>query len=167
MLRRCVLAEPNVELRVGAGVTGLAASRADGGVPVVTGIRLDGGDTIDADLVIASTGRRSDLPRWLADHDVTVDETEHDCGVVYYSRWYRADQESEFGFRFGLGGGLAVGVIGADAGTYSITAVVDKDDKELRSHLNDSDRFDATMRPCPRSPTSSSSAGTRSTPCTA
>ena len=123
--------------------------RADGGVPVVTGVRLDGGGTIDADLVIASTGRRSDLPRWLAEHGVTVAETEIDAGVVYFSRWYRAEDENDFGFRVGVGGGLAVGVIGADAGTYSITAVVDKDDKELRAHLNDSDRFDATMRLLP------------------
>ena len=149
MLRRCVLAEANVELRVGVGVTGLLAATADGGVPVVTGVRLEGGATIDADLVIASTGRRSDLPRWLADHGVTVEETESDAGVVYFSRWYRAEDENDFGFRAGLGGGLAVGVIGADAGTYSITAVVDKDDQELRAHLNDSDRFDATMRLLP------------------
>ena len=78
-----------------------------------------------------------------------MEETESDAGVVYFSRWYRAEDENHFGFRAGLGGGLAVGVIGADAGTYSITAVVDKDDRELRAHLNDSDRFDATMRLLP------------------
>ncbi len=150
VLRRCVLAEANIELRVGVGVSGLLARPGEGSVPVVIGVRLEGGASIEADLVVASTGRRSDLPRWLADHGVAVTETEHDTGVVYFSRWYRADEENEFGFRFGLGGGLAVGVIGADAGTYSITAVVDKDDKELRAHLNDSDRFDATMRLLPQ-----------------
>ena len=150
VLRRCVLAEANVELRVGVGVTGLLARPADGGVPLVTGVALETGATIEADLVIASTGRRSDLPRWLGDHGITVEETESDAGVVYFSRWYRAEDENHFGFRAGLGGGLAVGVIGADAGTYSITAVVDKNDRELRAHLNDSDRFDATMRLLPQ-----------------
>ena len=58
--------------------------------------------------------------------------------------------EYGFGFRGGFGAGLGVGVIGSDAGTYSITAVVDRNDKELRAHLSDSARFDATMRAAPR-----------------
>ena len=72
-----------------------------------------------------------------------------DAGVVYFSRFYRSDHDEGFGFRGGFGAGLIAGVIGSDAGTYSITAVVDRDDKELRAHLSDSDRFDATMRLLP------------------
>jgi flavin-dependent dehydrogenase len=85
----------------------------------------------------------------LAPLGVDVPETTIDTGAVYFSRFYRCDMEAEFGFRGGVGRGLVTGVIGADAGTYSVTAVVDKDDKELRAHLNDSERFDATMRILP------------------
>lgn len=151
VLRRCVLAEPSLELRVGTGVAGLtiADQPAPHGVPHVVGVELEDGSHVPADLVIASTGRRSDLPRWLGAHGIEIPETSSDAGVVYFSRFYRNDEPNYFGFRAALSGGLGVGVIGADAGTYSITAVVDKNDKELRSHLNDSDRFDATMRLMP------------------
>ncbi|MGH9188357.1 MAG: FAD-dependent oxidoreductase [Acidimicrobiales bacterium] len=151
VLRRIVLAEPNVELRVGMGVAGLVTARPSTAtsLPTVVGVRMEDGSTVRADLVVASTGRRSDLPRWLAEHGVDVPETSTDAGVVYFSRFYRSDEENTFGFRGGLSAGVATGVIGADAGTYSITAVIDKNDRELRAHLSDSDRFDATMRLMP------------------
>lgn len=151
VLRRCVLAESNVELRVGTGVAGLVADppSTTRPVPAVRGLRMADGSTVHADLVIASTGRRGDVPAWLAAHDVDIAETTMDAGVVYFSRFYRSEQDNEFGFRGGLSAGLTAGVIGADAGTYSITAVIDKHDKELRTHLSDSDRVDATMRLLP------------------
>ncbi len=58
-------------------------------------------------------------------------------------------------------------MIGADAGTYSITAVVDRADKELRAHLMDSDRFDATMRLLPELADVPRPTASRSTRCTA
>ena len=107
-----VLAEPNVEVRTGAAVTGLvvdgtvppviaSASAAPGGtapVPTrcrprrgapVAGVVLDGGDVIAADMVVAANGRRSAVPRWLDEAGVTVPEVEHPSGLVYLTRWYR------------------------------------------------------------------------------
>ena len=149
VMRRRVIAEPNVALRLGVGVAGVTADITAGDVPVVRGVELEDGSVLAADLVIATTGRRGDVPRWLAAHGVEVPETTSDAGVVYFSRFYRSDDAEDFGFRGGFGAGLIAGVIGADAGTYSITAVVDKDDRQLRAHLSDSDRFDATMRLLP------------------
>jgi 2-polyprenyl-6-methoxyphenol hydroxylase-like FAD-dependent oxidoreductase len=149
VLRRCVIAEPNVDMQLGVGVAGVQAKHVGGGAPVVTSVELENGTTVHADLVIATTGRRGDVPAWLAAHGVDVPETVGDAGVVYFSRFYRSESSGDFGFRGGFGAGLIAGVIGADAGTYSITAVVDKDDRELRAHLSDSDRFDATMRLLP------------------
>jgi 2-polyprenyl-6-methoxyphenol hydroxylase-like FAD-dependent oxidoreductase len=151
VVRRQALAEPGLDLRVGVGVAGLlvepAATEADR--PTVTGVQLEDGTTLAADLVVATTGRRGDVPAWLAEHGIELPETSSDAGVVYFSRFYRTADGAGFGFRGAFGAGLGVGVIGSDAGTFSITAVVDKADKELREHLSDSGRFDATVRLMP------------------
>ena len=149
VMRRTVVAEPGVELLVGRGVDGVELRDAGDGPPAVTGVHLDDGTVLAADLVVATTGRRGDVPAWLAAHGIDIPETVNETGVVYFSRFYRSDRDEAFGFRGGFGAGLIAGVIGADARTYSITAVVDRNDKELRAHLGDSDRFDATMRLLP------------------
>lgn len=149
VMRRTVLAEPGVELLLGRGVDGVEIITPDDGPLTVTGVRLDDGTVITSDLVVATTGRRGDVPAWLEAHGVTIPETVSDAGVVYFSRFYRTDNEEGFGFRGGLSAGLGVGVIGSDAGTYSVTAVVDQNDKELRAHLSDSARFDATVKLLP------------------
>jgi 2-polyprenyl-6-methoxyphenol hydroxylase-like FAD-dependent oxidoreductase len=148
VMRRTVLAERGVTLRLGEGVAGVEVRDGDG-PPVVTGVRLEDGSVLPCDLVIATTGRRGDVPAWLAEHGVEIPETASDSGVVYFSRFYRSARDEAFGFRGGFGAGLIAGVIGSDAGTFSITAVVDKNDKELRAQLSDSDRFDETMRQVP------------------
>lgn len=145
VMRTSVLAEPNVVLRTGVGVAGVELKEVAEGPPVVTGVRLEDGTVLDADLVVATTGRRGDVPAWLGAHGIDVAETVSDAGVVYFSRFYRAAEEYGFGFRVGIGAGVGVGCIGSDAGTYSITAFVDKNDKELRTHFGDNDRFEATI----------------------
>jgi 2-polyprenyl-6-methoxyphenol hydroxylase-like FAD-dependent oxidoreductase len=149
VMRRQAIVEAGVDIRVGHGVTGVRLRDGVDGPPVVCGVELDDGSVLDADLVVATTGRRGDVPAWLAVHGIEVPEISGDTGVVYFSRFYRSDHDEDFGFRGGFGAGLIAGVIGADANTFSITAVVDQNDKELRAHLNDSNRFDATMRLLP------------------
>ena len=144
VMRRAVLAQPGVELRVGHGVAGLELDSGADGRPRITGVTLEDGTTLAADVVVVTTGRRGDLPAWLAAHGLELAEAESDAGVVYFSRFYRSDRDERFGFRASLAAGIGAGVIGSDAGTYSVTAVVNRADKELRKHLSDSDRFDAT-----------------------
>jgi len=145
VMRTVVLAEPNVDFQVGVGVSGVVLKEVAEGPPVCTGVELEDGTVLDADLVVATTGRRGDVPSWLGAHGIDVAETVSDAGVVYFSRFYRAEDEYGFGFRAGFGAGIGVGCIGSDAGTYSITAFVDKTDKELRNHLSDNARFEKTM----------------------
>jgi 2-polyprenyl-6-methoxyphenol hydroxylase-like FAD-dependent oxidoreductase len=87
-LRRKVLAEASVRWSC-AEVTGLVVRPGDE-VPRVTGVTLDGGEMIDADLTVDASGRFSQLPRWLEAAGLGApEETFHDCGFCYMSRWYR------------------------------------------------------------------------------
>jgi flavin-dependent dehydrogenase len=143
--RRCVVEAaiasvadraPHLVIRRDAAVAGLVTgSSAHGGVPHVAGIRLGTGEEITADLVVDMTGRRSQLPRWLAAIGARppLDELD-DCGFVYYGRHFRSADGS---VPEALGGFLAhLGTISAltlpaDNGTWSVTLVTSAKDKAL------------------------------------
>lgn len=151
VLRNKVAAEPTVTSRTGVGVTGLVVD-AGGAVPEVTGVRLDDGDVVEADVVVAATGRRGPLDRWLADAGIELDETVVESGLVYLSRWYRLPSTPEIELDAKLGGDLGfvkyLGVPG-DGGTLSITLAVRSDDRALRAALADDDRFERACRALP------------------
>lgn len=84
-LRRAVHDEPAIDLRPGATVTGLQIEGSR-----VTGVVVDG-ETTDADLVVDAMGRRSPTAGWLGEAPADTS----DCGVVYYSRYYRWRPEFE------------------------------------------------------------------------
>ena len=144
VLRRCALAEANVTFRLGVGVNGLLV---DGpGAPLeVRGVRLEDGGEVRGDAVVASTGRRGDVPAWFAEHGVDIAETEHPTGTIYLSRFYRAASDAPMGYIGGRRAGLGFVVAGADNGTYSATLAVYNDDDEMRAHLLDADRFEAVL----------------------
>ena len=148
VLRRCALAEPQLQLRLGVAVTGLLtdASRGKATPLEVCGVRLDDGTEIAADIVVASTGRRDAVPAWFAEHGVDVHEEEHPTGTIYLSRFYRSEEGSApTGFMGGRRSGLGFVVAGADNGTYSATLAVDAADTELRAHLLDPECFEAVL----------------------
>ncbi len=146
VLRRCALAEADVHFQVGVGVDGLLVGGGDGALDV-RGVRLDDGTEMRGDLVVASTGRRGDVPGWFAEHGVTVDEEEHPTGTIYMSRFYRSTDGAAvpMGYQGGRRAGLGFVVAGADNGTYSATLAVDAADHELRTHLLDPERFEAVL----------------------
>lgn len=86
-LRQRVQALPNVSLRTGSGATGVVLSPD---ATTVTGITLDDGTTLDADLVVDASGRAGRSVKWLAElgyeeppvSNVTID-------VGYATRVYR------------------------------------------------------------------------------
>ena len=121
------------------------------GPPIVTGVRLEDGTVLAADLVVATTGRRGDVPAWLDAHGIDGPRDRRATPASSTSPASTARTTTRrFGFRGGFGAGLVAGVIGADAGTYSITAVVDRNDKELRAHLSDSGPVRRHHAPAPR-----------------
>ena len=152
VLRRAVLAEPNVELRSGAAVAGVVAAPGDRAVPHVTGLRLESGEVLSASTVAACTGRRGDVPRWLGQVGVEVPEETHDTRFVYLTRWYRQLDADTAELPPRLGGDLGYLkylAVPCDGGTFSLTLAVQSKDSELRSALADPDRFEQTCRMLP------------------
>ena len=139
VLRGCALAETGVTFVTGQAVAGLVARAG-----AVTGIRLEHGDQIDADVVVAASGRRCAAPAWFAEHGWHVAEEEHPTGTIYLSRFYRSS-EPPMGYVGGRRAGLGFVVAGADNGTYSATLAVPADDAELRAHLLDEANFEAVL----------------------
>ena len=107
------------------------------GVPHVTGVRLDDGRELAADIVVDASGRRSPLPTWLAAIGCRpVPEREEDTGIVYSSRFYRLAEGMDAPPQEGpIGGDLGYvkfAVFIGDNRTFSITFGIPTDDAELR-----------------------------------
>ncbi|MDQ1695231.1 MAG: hypothetical protein QOJ03_584 [Frankiaceae bacterium] len=89
-LRRAVLAEPGIDVRGGVHVRGVRVT--DGRI---TAVEVDGG-SVDVELVVDAMGRRSPMRDWLIAAGRTPNAVAgSDCGVVYYSRYYRLRPDFE------------------------------------------------------------------------
>lgn len=145
VLRRIVLAEDHVSLLDGRVVTALSWDQPTDAVPQVTGVTLDDGATLAADLVVAAGGRRMPLPALLEPLGIDLDEHTEDTGIIYMSRFFELDEGSEYPPQSGPIGGdlgyLKYGVFQGDNRTFSITFAVGNDDDEMRKMLLDPDRF--------------------------
>ena len=120
----------------------------------MTGVRLDDGTELAADLVVAANGRRSAVADWLAEIGARpVSETVEDTGIVYASRFYRLLAGADAPPRTGpIGGDLGYvkyGTFVGDNRTFSITLAVPTGDDELRRRLADPVAFDAAARSLP------------------
>lgn len=154
VLRRAVLRSPQVALRVGVAVRAVRAEPGGpGSRPRVTGVRLDDGSDVSADAVVASTGPRSDLARWLGPHGVAVPEIVTPTGITYLTRFYRLRPGQAL-----PGGivqtarrraGVSYSCVPADNETFSITLGVESGDAELRRHVLEPARFEAVCRLLP------------------
>ncbi len=99
VLRQAVLREPTVDYRTGVAVAGLVGAGGAGGAggrgrgtvtgATVTGVRLADGEVVEGDAVVASTGRRGDVPGWLGALGIDVPESIRESGLMYLTRWYR------------------------------------------------------------------------------
>jgi len=144
---------PGVTVRRGFAVAGLLTGDSLGdGVPHVIGVRGENGDEIRADHVVDSGGRRSALPRMLAEIGARppVEEIE-DCGFVYYGRHFRSPDGS---IPPALGGLLmaytsySTLTLPADNGTWAVGVITSSKDAALRK-LKDPDAWQRVVKGTP------------------
>ena len=94
-LRRAAEANPAVTFACPAQVTGLVLRDDDGERrPIVSGVRLDDGATVEGDVVLDCGGRRTLVPGWLAAAGADVPHESQDCETTYHTRYYRIRPES-------------------------------------------------------------------------
>jgi len=154
VLRRAVLALPGVTWRCGVEVEGLLAEPGAGdGPPRVTGVRLAGGASERADLVVDASGRRSRIVPWLAEIGAgAVDEESEACGIFYCSRFYRlhpgAEPPPEQGVVGADLGYMKFAIFPGDGGIFSITLAASLDDPPMRALLHEAP-FEAAARALP------------------
>lgn len=157
VLRTTVLAEDHVSLLDGVTVEGLVTAIDEAsGLPLVTGVRAlvaDAEQVIEADIVVAATGRRTGVPRWLGDLGIELDTREEDTGIVYLSRFYKLIPGTDVPESSGPIGGdlgyLKYAVFQGDNRTHSVTFAVRTHDAELRSRLLEPTTFDHAARVLP------------------
>ncbi len=129
-LRRAAAAEPGVELRAGATVTGIVAD--DRGRAV--GLTLGDGEEIRADVVVDALGRYRAPEGWPR---ATAQPT--DCGAIYYSRYFSlADGASHAEGPWLLNPRGDLGYMGfntfrGDNRTFAVILLVPSRDRELRA----------------------------------
>lgn len=124
VVRSVVQAEPNITVRDAVGVHGLLLGAEDG--PLVQGVCTSHGE-LRAALTIDALGRGSAFGKWLRQAGVqTPDTSVENCGLAYFTRWYRCWQRPNVQLTAGFSvGGYAASsgciVCPADNGYVSIT----------------------------------------------
>jgi 2-polyprenyl-6-methoxyphenol hydroxylase-like FAD-dependent oxidoreductase len=143
--------EPGVRVRRGSGVKELTTQVRDG-TPHVTGVRLDSGETLPADLVVDAMGRRSQLPRWCSDANIgPLHEESEDSGFIYYGRFFRSPDGTTpqpFGPLLAPIGTFSILTIPSDKGTWSVTVYISSGDQPLK-RLRDLDTWTSVVQACP------------------
>ena len=150
---RAALLTRGVDIRSGAPVAGVVAGTPIvDGIPHVTGVTLEDGTTIGADLVVDCGGRRSPLPQWLASLGAPpAPEEQVEDGLMYFGRFYRLEDGrsvpayssvvADLGFLVAL-------TFEADRGYFAIALAVHSEDKLIRA-LRDEDVYEAALQAIP------------------
>lgn len=154
VLRRIVEAEPGVELRADAEVSGLVTDRHND-VLTVRGVVTDRHGAVTSPVVIDAGGRHSRVPRWLAEMGAAPHTTEVDCGIVAVTRYYALEegaQPAPTNRGHVAGGGFdrySSMVFAGDNRTFSVTFGVLPEDRPLARALRTAAGFDAAARVLP------------------
>jgi 2-polyprenyl-6-methoxyphenol hydroxylase-like FAD-dependent oxidoreductase len=143
--------EPALEVRRGVAVKEPIV-QVGNGTPHVTGVRLDSGETLQADLVVDAMGRGSQLPRWCSDADLgPLHEESEDSGFIYYGRYFRSSDGTTpqpFGPLLAPIGTFSILTLPSDNGTWSVTTYISSGDQPLK-RMRDLDAWTAVLKACP------------------
>lgn len=151
VMRRYVERLPGVSIRPQAFVKALTIE--PGSPPRVTGVELEDGTALAADLVVDAAGRTSQAAEQLAAAGAAMPEASEACGVIYFTRHYRLrpgqEEPPRGGRTTGDLGYLKFGVFPADNGCFSITLCAPEVEEEIRKAVVDPEVFDAMCRELP------------------
>lgn len=122
------------------------------GRPHVTGVRLDSGEALHADLVVDAMGRRSPLARWCSDAGIgPLQEESEDSGFIYYGRFFRSADGTTpqpFGPLLAPIGTFSILTLPSDNGTWAVAIVTSSGDQVLK-RVRDPDLWRAVLEACP------------------
>ena len=97
LIRERLQASVNIEFMAGVSVSGLILEQSQGGRDQVTGVTVRRGEkryTVNGELVVDATGRRSPLPQWLTEWGYELpQETVIDAKLGYASQWFEIPPE--------------------------------------------------------------------------
>lgn len=141
IFRQVVDEQPEIDLAHSEVVEDLEfGSAAPDQSALVTGVRLRSGRSIRADVVIDAGGRRTPVPKLLADRGVHVPVEEQDCNMTYYGRYFRQHKHSDLDSAMlsRHGGVIDLGYLSyapfpADHGTFGAFINPPSWDKDFRS----------------------------------
>jgi 2-polyprenyl-6-methoxyphenol hydroxylase-like FAD-dependent oxidoreductase len=143
--------DPGVEVRRGVAVKELSMQLGDG-TPHVTGVRLQSGEALHADLVVDAMGRSSQLPRWCGDANIgPLHEESEDSGFIYYGRHFRSADGTTpqpFGPLLAPMGTFSILTLPSDNGTWSVTLYISSGDQALK-RMRELDAWTAVVKACP------------------
>ncbi|MGW0662749.1 FAD-dependent oxidoreductase [Streptodolium elevatio] len=144
-LAGAVARQHGANLRLGAPVRGLDLDTS-GPVPHVTAVRTDHGRH-RVDLVLDCAGRRSPLPRLLAEAGCRAPVVEsHRTGLAYVCRWYRLRGDAPKRVRpVSMASFASAAVFPSDNGVFAVALLVATADRS-RGALRDPAVFDAAAR---------------------
>ena len=150
VLARATESQPGLELRRGAGVTGLTTRT--NGVTHVTGAVTESGERLAADLVVDAMGRGSPMPGWISDAaSVAPYEESEDSGFLYYTRFFRSRGGGLPPYRSApltALGTFSILVLPGDNDTWSVTLFSSSGDRPLK-RMRDRERWEAVLAACP------------------
>jgi 2-polyprenyl-6-methoxyphenol hydroxylase-like FAD-dependent oxidoreductase len=151
VLGRAAEDEPSLRIRRGVTVKG-PIMHLGNGTPHVTGVRLDSGEALQADLVVDAMGRSSQLPRWCSDANIgPLYEESEDSGFIYYGRYFRSQDGTTpqpFGPLLAPLGTFSILTLPSDNGTWSVTVYASSGDQALK-RMRDLDAWSAVVKACP------------------
>ena len=152
VMRRYVERLPGVTIRPDTFVRRLVT---EPGKPLrVTGVELEDGETLLADMVVDAAGRTSGAAEQLVGLGAPIAEQSETAGILYFTRHYRlrpgatepprgkAPATGDLGF-------LKFGVFPGDNGCFSITVCVPEIELEMRKAIVSPETFDAVCREMP------------------